>query len=317
VIDTVNRLQRLQWGKFEKRGVALYVWREDLNHPDISGNKWYKVAHHLNKAVEAGCSHVVSMGGPWSNHLHALAAACHEANVAVTGMVRGDALRFLSPTLEDALAWGMDLKFVDFETYRELRNLGAEHPQIQAMGRHHYFIPEGGSDAAISQAFKPLVTAIERHIDADYWVCPTGTGGTFAGLVHHAAPKTCILGVQAVAEGEATVQRISPWLQQAGADANWQLWQQFHRGGFGKVDTQLRYFIDAVQQHFALPLDPIYNGKTLLALSQALDQGFFQSGEQVVMIHTGGLQGCRGMARVSQNERDDPDARTWLRHWDF
>lgn len=313
----LNRLQRLQWEKFEKRGVQLWAWREDRNHPNISGNKWYKVRYHINKAMKAGCDTVVSMGGPYSNHLHALAAATNGLDIAAIGLVRGDALRFLSPTLDDALSWGMDLRFIDFESYRLLRDLGAQHSIVKQLGANHYFIPEGGSDASIGLAFKPLVTAIEHHIDADYWACATGTGGTLAGLIHHAKPKTCIIGVQAVAEGDATAQRIAPWLPKGDSMASWQLWQHYHRGGFGKIDVQLRVFIEAVQQHLHLPLDPIYNGKTLLALSEALDHGFFSAGDCIVMVHTGGLQGSRGLDSLSSDEMNKPEVAQWMRTWDF
>ena len=316
-MKSIKYLQRLQWEKFEKRGVSIWAWREDLNHPQLSGNKWYKVNFHLQKAIDAGCDHVVSMGGPWSNHLHALAAATYDADINAIGFVRGDALRFMSPMLEDALSWGLDLKFVDFPTYRRIREMGAYHPLVKNLGSNHYFIPEGGSNHETSQAFKPLVTAIEQAVDADYWACATGTGGTLAGLIHHVQQKTCIIGVQAVAEGDATAQRIASWLPKGDSVASWQLWRQYHRGGFGKIDTQLRVFIEAAQRHLQLPLDPIYNSKTLLALSEALDDGFFSAGDRVVMIHTGGLQGCRGLASLSSDELTKPEVAQWMRTWDF
>ncbi len=310
-------LQQLPWKKFEKKGVSISVWREDLNHPHISGNKWYKVGFHLNQALKLGCTQLVSMGGPWSNHLHALAAASHEIGIPSIGFVRGTGLRFLSPMLEDALSWEMDLRFIDFPTYRQLRQDGKEHPLIQDLGSQSYFIPEGGSGPGVAEAFAPLVSAIEQHTIADYWVCATGTGGTLAGLIHHANPKTCILGVQAVAEGDATAERIRSWLPAKAHQASWSLWQQAHRGGFGKIDHKLRVFLAAVQQAFNLELDPVYTGKALLAVNDALDRGVFSAGDKVVLIHTGGLQGTRGSGFLPASALVEPEAGQWIQNWNF
>lgn len=310
-------LHRLNWGKFEAQGVSISVWREDLNHPDVSGNKWYKVGYHLQRARELGFSQVASMGGPWSNHLHALAAATHDTEIRAIGLVRGSELRFLSPMLEDALSWEMDLRFIDFPTYRQLRTEGQKHALIQSMGAEVYFIPEGGSGPEVIHAFKPLVKDIERHIVADYCMCATGTGGTLAGLIHNADPKTCIIGVQAVAEGEATADRIRSWLPSKVDQASWTMWNQSHRGGFGKIDPELRVFMAAIRQRFNLDLDPVYTGKALLAAHDALEGGVFSVGDEVVLIHTGGLQGARGAGYVSSEEFESDEAKGWIRSWNL
>ena len=56
-----------------KPEMELTVRRFDMLHPEISGNKWFKLIHWLKDlpANEA----VVSFGGAYSNHLLALSAA--------------------------------------------------------------------------------------------------------------------------------------------------------------------------------------------------------------------------------------------------
>ncbi len=44
----------------------------------------------------------------------------------------------------------------------------------------------------------------------------------------------------------------------------------------------------------ALITEPIYTGKTLFALYRHIEQGLYEKGSQIMMLHTGGLQGLRG-----------------------
>lgn len=103
-------------------GIQLWVKRDDLLHPQISGNKFRKLKYVLTQ-TEKPIQHLVSMGGPWSNHLHALAFAAQRLGIPSTGLVRG--LRAqdqaLTATLDDCQNWGMQLHFLSRMDYRVLR----------------------------------------------------------------------------------------------------------------------------------------------------------------------------------------------------
>src|SRR5690554_7818416 len=92
--------------------------REDLLHPRLGGNKFYKLAGHIDAFRHSGARRILSFGGAFSNHLYALAAAGHEQGVATIGVVRGERPAQLSPTLLDAEAWGMTLYFISRQAYR-------------------------------------------------------------------------------------------------------------------------------------------------------------------------------------------------------
>ena len=102
-------LQAVPWSAVNNRGIELIVRRDDLIDPYQSGNKFYKLFYNLQAAREQGFNQLLSFGGAYSNHLYALAAAGHSTGIATIGVVRGERPAQLSPTLQDAEAWGRQL----------------------------------------------------------------------------------------------------------------------------------------------------------------------------------------------------------------
>ena len=131
-------LQELDWPLAHSVGVKVSLWREDLNHPGMSGNKLYKLKYHLNQARETGANQLVSMGGPWSNHLHAVAFAARECQIQSRGIIRGYHNQ-LSESLIDMLKSQMQLMFVSKQIFREIRAIGLNHPVISDLGSDIYF----------------------------------------------------------------------------------------------------------------------------------------------------------------------------------
>ncbi|UPT67845.1 MAG: hypothetical protein M0D57_04045 [Sphingobacteriales bacterium JAD_PAG50586_3] len=70
-------------------GIELYVKRDDLIHPYVSGNKLYKLIYNVAEAQKQGYDTILTFGGAWSNHLVATAAYCKEKGLKCIGVVRG------------------------------------------------------------------------------------------------------------------------------------------------------------------------------------------------------------------------------------
>src|SRR5579872_6748739 len=104
--------------KSKSAGVKILVKREDLNHPIVSGNKWWKLKYNMIEAKKTGHDTLLTFGGAFSNHLHATAAAAKELNFNSIGVIRGDEVRPLNATLAFAVSCGMRLHFVSREDYR-------------------------------------------------------------------------------------------------------------------------------------------------------------------------------------------------------
>ncbi|MAY14561.1 MAG: hypothetical protein CMI06_04400 [Oceanospirillaceae bacterium] len=262
------------------------ILRLDRLHPHISGNKAFKLAGFLPRFRASGRRALLSFGGPYSNHLHALAALGQALNIPVIALVRGYAHLPLTATLQDCQSWGTELVFADKKTYGRRYD-----PQWQQELAQHYdafVIPEGGSGDAGEQECRQLASLCEGYDQV--WLA-VGSGTTARGLAKGLQEQRIdceLVGVNAVADqGE----RLRAWQQAMPADVRWRLLDDAHLGAFGRTSPELLALIERYdRQH--LPLDPVYTAKLLLAFEQALMTESAHA--RILLIHSGGLQGRRG-----------------------
>jgi len=274
-------------------GVELAVLRLDLIDPLISGNKWFKLTEHLAQARRVGATGVISLGGAYSNHLHALAAAGKRFGFPTVGLLRGHPQD--TPTVLDLKAFGMQLHWLGYGGYRARHEAGFWLPWREQYPDFHP-IPEGGGGLAGAQGCGVLVEQARAQLgslgwtDYDAWWLAAGTGTTVAGLALAEAGAHRVYGALAVPDDHGVAQNVSAIVQDGYAllDAS--------RGGFAKVDPLLLDFIQCTEQACGLPLEPLYTGKALLALKQQIEAGRFAPGTRLIFIHTGGLQGRRGFS---------------------
>jgi 1-aminocyclopropane-1-carboxylate deaminase len=104
----------------EPLAIDLFLKRDDLLHPLVSGNKWRKLKYNILVAREQGHTTLLTFGGAYSNHLYATAAAGQVFGFRTIGIVRGDELagKPLNDTLQFCQGAGMDLHFVSRDAYR-------------------------------------------------------------------------------------------------------------------------------------------------------------------------------------------------------
>ncbi|WP_271270672.1 1-aminocyclopropane-1-carboxylate deaminase/D-cysteine desulfhydrase [Aliamphritea hakodatensis] len=283
---------------FARRGVQLQLLDLTGIHPFISGNKWFKLKYNLAAYQAAGkCCPLLSFGGAWSNHLHALAFAGYQAGIPTIGVIRGERPPVLSAMLQDAESWGMRLEFVSRAEYRE-KNTGAFRIALHDRLGAFEYLPEGGSNALAVKGCREILSGLENSDAPDFLCCACGTGATLAGLIAAARPATQVLGVPALKGADFLYDDIRGLLKQAGyADSGrWRLILSAHEGGYGKISPRLADCIERFRLSSGVQLEPLYTGKLLLALEDLLAAGEFPTGSRVVMVHTGGLQGLRGMA---------------------
>ena len=270
-------------------GIHLHIKRDDLLHPIISGNKWRKLKYTLLYALTKGHEHLISMGGPYSNHLHALAYIGHKLNLKTTGLIRGEQPTVDNYTLADLKKWGMNLKFITRGAFRDLRkyrNYDAE----PAKKYNGFWIAEGGAchDALCGAA--EIVKEIELDFDTLTLAC--GTGTTLAGIARTIPASKKVLGFSALKGGGFLENNIKKLLHMKGIP-NWSVNFDYHFGGFAKTTDELTSFIEVFQSHNNIPLERLYNGKMLYGLLDLIKNDRFKKNHKVIAIHTGGLQGNR------------------------
>lgn len=291
------RLEQLNLPVCAEQGVSLYLLRMDLIHPQVSGNKWFKLRHNLLDAKASGCDRVISFGGAYSNHLHALAWAGCEMGIQTVGIVRGEPEYADNPTLRDAQRWGMALKFVSRSEYR-LREDMLYHKALCSTYPGSSIVPEGGSNALAVKGFADLFDHDCWRVlpEPDLLVSACGTGGTLAGLVAAKPAVTEVLGIPVLKGGGFLKHDIQSLLAEVGVGSvsSWQLDLDGHEGGYAKLSTELIDFIRQFEIQTKIELDPVYTGKMMFRLHKLIAQGKFSRGTKIVAIHTGGLQGRRG-----------------------
>ncbi len=273
------------------RQIELWIKRDDLIHPIISGNKWRKLKYILNHALHLNADCIVSMGGAYSNHLHALAYAGKLLEIKTVGFIRGEAPSRPNQTLLDLMDWGMELRFVSRSEYRKLRDY-KHHDSLPDLKPGEYWLPEGGATELALKGVGESVAEIDLNFDVLAVAC--GTGTTLAGLIAH-APHSCrVLGVAALKNAGFLVYDVQQMLNTNGVTReDWQLALDYHCGGFAKTSPALLEFIRQFQDKHGVPLEPVYTGKLMLAIYDLLRRGHFKAGQRIVALHTGGLQGNR------------------------
>ncbi len=268
----------------------LAIKREDAIHPFVSGNKYRKLFYNIKQAAAEEHTTLLTFGGAFSNHIAAVAYAGQQSGFKTVGVIRGEELSGAvnqNPTLQFAAACGMDFKFVSRSAYRDKEDASFLNALTSEFGRV-YIVPEGGTNALAVKGCEHILTPEDARFD--YICCAVGTGGTIAGLINSSLPHQTILGFPAL-KGDFLQNNISKFATKN----NWELITDYHFGGYAKVNTQLIAFINQFKTQYGVPLDPVYTGKLMFGVIDLLENHYFKPNANILVIHTGGLQGIAGM----------------------
>ena len=275
--------------------VNLFIKREDLVHPIISGNKFRKLKYNLEEAKNQNHQTLLTFGGAFSNHIVAVAGAGKEFGFQTIGIIRGEELASKiedNPSLSLAASLGMQFKFVDRTTYRNKTDESFTAKLSNEFGPF-YLIPEGGTN---SLAVKGCLEILSDETKIFDYICvAVGTGGTISGIINASQLHQKIIGFSSL-KGDFLTNDISKFVSKS----NWYINCEYHFGGYGKVSDELISFINQFYSEQQIPLDPIYTGKMMFGVMDMIEKKQFPKGSKILVIHTGGLQGIEGMNRKLQ-----------------
>jgi 1-aminocyclopropane-1-carboxylate deaminase len=296
----VIQIDQIDDALFRSAGVAVRAARLDLIDASINGNKWYKLCCNLQQARKLGIRRLLSFGGAWSNHLHALAAAGARFGFETIGIVRGEPSRGLTPTLADAQGFGMRLHFVDRSEYR--RRDDADY--VQQLAQRFapcLVIPEGGGNQAGVAGCEVLGEQLLRHRDAgfdtatgadfNHVVCASATGGTASGLARGLGADISLHAICVLHAADTIRQMLTQYAPAAACRTSVVTGYEF--GGYARVSPRLLQFVADTEAASGITLEPVYTGKALFALYDRVAKGEFAAGSRILFVHTGGLQGRR------------------------
>lgn len=287
-LEIFSPIHQIRDQLFDEKKLNIFLKRDDLIHPIISGNKWRKLKYILIRAQSENKNHLVTFGGAYSNHLLATAAAAAKFGFKSTGIVRGEQVS--NDTLFLCRLHGMNLIFVDRESYRSkaavFNNYFANDPDA-------FFIDEGGASPEAAKGCSELIDELTNAYDHIFCACGTGTtaAGIINGIQKHGLP-TQFNAVPVFKNGEFLRDEINNFLIHP---TNYHLHIAYHFGGYGKTDERLITFIKHFVAKTGILIEPVYTGKMLYAIYDLATRDHFKPGTNILAIHSGGIWGLLGM----------------------
>ncbi len=268
--------------------VRIFIKREDLIHPKISGNKFWKLFFNVNHYLEKKPTNplLITFGGAFSNHIASVAAFGKQFDIPTIGIIRGNEIENnwqKNPTLSEASENRMQFFFVSREDYQNKEKLTQKFSEKYPDA---LIIPEGGSNETAVEGIRYMLGNDTK--DFDYLCTAVGTGGTIAGISKCAEQDQKVIGIKVVKD-DSLENLVKQW---SGRD-NFKLIDA-GESRYGKISDENVRFINWFHQEFRIPLDPIYTGKMMQTIFDWAEKGFFPKGSKILAFHTGGLQGIKG-----------------------
>lgn len=271
-----------------EKNIRLFLKREDLIHPHISGNKYWKLFYNINSYLEPKPENpfIITFGGAFSNHIAATAALGKKFQLKVLGIIRGEELQNKfqeNPTLKLAHENGMEFRFVTREAYRNKESLTQI---LQKEFPEALIIPEGGTNDRAVEGIQYMLNSETKSFD--YLCTAVGTGGTVAGISKFAEENQQVLGFKVV-DDDSLYNRVVELSKRNNCKLI-----EAHDGGYGKISDENIRFINVFKEKYGIQLDPIYTGKMMKKIFELIDNNYFPDGSKILAFHTGGLQGIFG-----------------------
>ena len=299
-------------GLSERLGKDLRIWRDDLTGWALGGNKIRKLEYLCAEALEQGADHLVTCGGPQSNHARAAVFAARQLGLDATVVVREppggfdhDAVpngNLLLNRLLDA-----QFVFIPFDDYRAAGGvyepfLERTAAKLAAAGARPYIIGEGGSCPLGCWGYINAMQELSAKMgDTPFDLfCAVGSGGTLAGLElgRHFLPGARVHGVNVCDSADYFRNRIGRLLDdfmQAFPNCGVRhdgrpldLLDGFVGQGYAVAeDEDLRFYAEFARESGVL-LDPVYTGKAFRGMLHYLAERPDDFHDTIVFLHSGG-----------------------------
>jgi 1-aminocyclopropane-1-carboxylate deaminase len=282
-------LQEVTDPLLNEKEVKLFVKRDDLIHPYVSGNKWRKLKYNIEAFLQSGKEYILTFGGAFSNHIVATAAAGREYGIKTIGVIRGEELKNDSnAVLRFAKECGMELLFISREKYKTLHySEGIEsfiNSKLKTSNSKLYILPEGGLNELAVKGCEEIVDEIE--IPFNYICCACGTGATLSGMIRKLKPNQQAIGFSVLRGEDFLEKEIRKF---TGDNTNWSVKFDYHFGGYAKANKQLNAFCKEFSEKNNVLIEPVYTGKMFFGIYDLLKKDFFKQGSAIVAVHTGGM----------------------------
>jgi 1-aminocyclopropane-1-carboxylate deaminase len=272
--------------------IEVSVLRLDKIHALISGNKFFKLRFYLEEAKALKKKKIITYGGAWSNHILATAAICKMENFESIGLIRGEEAGEISSTLKQAKELGMQLVFLDRETYR----LKIVPPLFNE--DDCFIVPEGGFGEKGMRGASTICNYFNKEAYS-HILCAVGTGTMLAGLISSTSGKINTTGISVLKNNYSLEEAVTSLV--GNNRNNWQLLHDYSFGGYAKYPPLLTDFMIDFFKATGIPTDIVYTGKLFYAVLDLVKKNVFINGSKILVIHSGGLQGNNSLKTGTLN----------------
>ena len=279
------------YGKiYTDKNITVTVARLDKIHSDVSGNKLFKLHYFVKACLQTSHKTLLTFGGAFSNHLVATAYLCNANNLISIGIIRGEKPVQLSHTLIRCMKLGMQLKFVSRVNYKEngselLSNLSTQFGDF-------IMVPEGGYNNEGAKGASLIMDVVNRDIYTHICTC-VGTGTTLAGLLLKKKLHQQIIAIPVIKNMTDIFERLN--FLKIEENNKPIIFNEYHFGGYAKCTEELITFMNSFYEEEKIPTDFVYTAKMMYAVTDKLKNDYFQSGSNILCLHTGGLQGNKSL----------------------
>lgn len=259
----------------------VWIKRDDLIHPIISGNKWRKLKYIVDHCLENNINHIVTYGGAYSNHAIATACTCALFGIQCTIIVRGE--KPANPNHYTLLIKSFNAKivYVSRASYSQKEQVLAD---LKFDINSTLILPEGGAHELALQGCGEIITELENSYDAIF--IASGTGTTAKGIAKRISELELEtnLYVIPVLKNEDEIKSALKDYPKAKVIKN------AHFGGYAKTDPGLFRIMEEMLAAHGILLDPVYTAKAYIAMLDFM-QTHKWSDQKVLFVHTGGQLG--------------------------
>ena len=193
----------------------------------------------------------------------------------------------------------MELKFLSREDYRKKTEKDFIN-KLRAQFGDFYLIPEGGANELGVKGCEEIM--LESPLQVNYVACAAGTATTATGILKALNDEQLIV-VPALKGAAFLKDHIRAYVNEHQMDKLTML-NDFHFGGYAKINASLIDFANQFYREYAIPLDLVYTAKLFYGIFHAIEQDYFERSSKLLIVHSGGLQGNRGLEQRHQFRLD-------------